>query len=169
MVGNALAGLRNLLVDLRPMALERSGLREALRECAERWTTDDGPAFDLQAAIDDPPLEVRTILFRIAQEALVNACKHAQASTVRIGVERSDGGFEVTVQDDGRGFEPAAPGMDLPGHLGLASIHERAVQAGGWSRVESAPGTGTTVRAWIPVLDEQDALRAESPHTGSAT
>jgi len=169
LVGNALAGLRDLLVDLRPMALERSGLREALRECAERWTTDDGPAFDLQAAIDDPPLEVRTILFRIAQEALVNACKHAQASTVRIGVERSDGGFEVTVQDDGRGFEPAAPGMDLPGHLGLASIHERAVQAGGWSRVESAPGTGTTVRAWIPVLDEQDALRAESPHTGSAT
>lgn len=168
LVGSGLTGLRNLLVDLRPMALERSGLREALRECAERWTTDEGPAFDLEVATDDPPLEVRTILFRIAQEALVNACKHAQAMTVRIAVERSGGGFGVIVQDDGRGFDLTAAETDLPGHLGLASIHERAVQAGGWSRVESVPGVGTTVRAWIPVLEEEDAARVKSPPAGSA-
>jgi len=163
LVGGGLTGLRNLLADLRPVALERSGLHDALRECVERWTADDGPAFELEAATEDPPLELRTILFRIAQEALVNACKHAQASTVRIAVERSDGGFGVTVQDDGRGFDPAGAEIDLPGHLGLSSIHERAVQAGGWSRIESLPGVGTTVRAWIPLPDDEDATPTESP------
>jgi signal transduction histidine kinase len=168
LVGSGLTGLRNLLIDLRPMALEHSGLREALRECAERWTTDDGPTVDLEAATEDPPLQTRTILFRIAQEALVNACKHAQASTVQITVERSDDGFGVTVQDDGRGFDPKAAETDLHGHLGLSSIHERAEQAGGWSRVESVPGVGTTVRAWIPVSEDEEVSRVESPPAGSA-
>jgi signal transduction histidine kinase len=155
LVGQGLTGLRNLLIDLRPMALERQGIGEALREYVERWTTDGGPTFELEdRATAEPPLEVRTILFRIAQEALVNARKHAQASTIRIAIGESDGGFLLTVQDDGQGFDLAGSNAAVPGHLGLASMHERAAQAGGWCRVESLPGAGTTVRSWIPVPEE---------------
>jgi len=154
LVRQGLTGLRNLLIDLRPMALERQGIGEALREYAERWTTAGGPTFDLEDRLTaEPPLEVRTILFRIAQEALVNARKHAQASMIRVAVRESDGGFLLTVQDDGQGFDLAGPNTDVPGHLGLASMHERAAQAGGWCRVETLPGAGTTVRAWVPVPD----------------
>lgn len=168
LVGQGLTGLRNVLVDLRPMELERQGIGEALREYVERWTTEGGPTFDLEdRATAEPPLDVRTILFRIAQEALVNARKHAQASTIRIAVEESDGGFLLTVQDDGRGFDLAGSNTDVPGHLGLASMHERAVQAGGWSRVESLPSAGTTVRAWIPVPDE-DGPSPEAMPRGAA-
>lgn len=155
LVGQGLTSLRSLLTDLRPMALERQGIGEALREYVERWTTEGGPTFNIEdGTAAEPPLEVRTILFRIAQEALVNARKHSQASTIRIAVGESDGGFLLTVQDDGRGFDVASSNTDVPGHLGLASMHERAAQAGGWSRVESLPGAGATVRAWIPVPDE---------------
>ena len=157
LVGQGLTGLRNLLIDLRPMALERQGIGEALREYVERWTTEGGPTFDLDdRATAEPPLEVRTILFRIAQEALVNARKHAQASTIRIAIGESDGGFLLAVKDDGQGFDVAGSNAAVPGHLGLASMHERAAQAGGWCRVESLPGAGTTVRSWIPVPDKDD-------------
>ena len=151
LVGQGLAGLRNLLIDLGPMALERQGIGEALREYVERWTTDGGPIFDIEDKTTAvPPLEIRTILFRIGQEALVNARKHAQASTIRITVEESGGGFQLTVEDDGRGFDVDGSNTDVPGHLGLASMHERAAQADGWYGIESLPGAGTTVRAWIP-------------------
>ncbi len=169
LVGQGLTGLRNLLIDLRPMALERQGIGEALREYMERWTTEGGPTFDLQdRATAEPPLEVRTILFRIAQEAVVNARKHAQASTIRIAVEESDGGFLLTVQDDGRGFDLAGSNINVPGHLGLASMHERAAQAGGWTQVESLPGAGTSVRAWIPVLDQDGPSPEAMPGRAAA-
>jgi len=168
LVGQGLTGLRNLLIDLRPMALERQGIGEALREYLERWTTEGGPTLDLEdGTAAEPPLEVRTILFRIAQEALVNARKHAQASTIRIAVEESEGGFLLTVQDDGQGFDLAGSNTYVPGHLGLASMHERAAQAGGWSRVESLPGAGTTVRAWVPVSYE-DGPSPEAMPGGAA-
>jgi signal transduction histidine kinase len=98
----------------------------------------------------EPPGEIRAILFRIAQEALANVRKHADASRVDIEVSERDGGIILHVRDDGRGFDPATE-RPVPGHLGMSAMPERAELAGGWCRVQSAPGEGTAVECWLPI------------------
>jgi len=88
------------------------------------------------------------MLLRIAQEALANVRKHASATAVEVALSKSDGGTLLTVRDDGCGFDASAP--EEPGHLGLALMRERASITGGWCSIESEPGHGTTVRAWVP-------------------
>ena len=89
------------------------------------------------------------MLYRIVQEALANVRKHARASSVSVLLEERQGGFNVRVEDDGEGFATGEMGP-LPGHLGLPGMRERAELAGGWSRVNSSPGAGTVVEAWVP-------------------
>jgi signal transduction histidine kinase len=84
-------------------------------------------------------------LFRIAQEALNNVAKHAQAAVVRIILEVKENRFILEIRDDGRGFDPAAP----TSRLGMRSMRERAEAAGAAFEVQSAPGQGTLVRARI--------------------
>jgi signal transduction histidine kinase len=150
--------LRDLLFDLRPTLLDDEGLRPALVHALQ---AQDEFLFDV---IDDlaaePPPETRIILYRIAQEALANIRKHARAGRVLITLEERDGGILVRVRDDGTGFDPPEALQSAPRHLGLSSMRERAEMAGGWCRVESAPGQGTTVEFWLP-RDEQsrEALR----------
>ena len=91
------------------------------------------------------------LLYRIAQEAVVNARKHAEARSVRIEVVEAADGVVVRVIDDGRGFVPDLQSEPEPGHLGLSTMVERAELAGGWARVISAPGQGTTIECWLPV------------------
>ena len=99
------------------------------------------------------PAPLETALFRIAQEALNNVAKHAQAQRVEVAMTREREGVTLRVADDGRGFDPQAP---RPGtHLGLWSMRERVEQLGGQFEVESAPGAGTTVRAIIPLRMEE--------------
>ena len=89
-------------------------------------------------------------MYRLAQEALTNVRKHAQARHTRILLAGEGEGVLVRVEDDGVGFDPAqAPGRS-PGHVGLISLRERAELAGGWFDLASAPGEGTTVSFWIP-------------------
>jgi len=90
------------------------------------------------------------ILYRIAQEALVNVRKHARASEVEIALEDGDDGYTLQVKDDGVGFEPSASSDPSLGHIGLTSMRERASLAGGWFRIESTSGAGTIAEAWIP-------------------
>ena len=71
-----------------------------------------------------------------------------------VQLEERDGGYVVQVRDDGKGFDPGV--QTVPGHLGLPAMRERADLAGGWFRIESAPGEGTVVEAWIPALDEAE-------------
>jgi len=89
------------------------------------------------------------VLFRVAREALANVHKHAAASDVSVLVTEADGGVEVVVTDDGVGFDTGGENL-APGHVGLASARERAERVGGRVEVESSPGNGTRVRAWIP-------------------
>jgi signal transduction histidine kinase len=87
----------------------------------------------------------------MAQEALHNIVKHAQAHTVLLRLSRQDGELVLEVRDDGRGFDPT---QAFPGHLGLHSIQERAAQLGGTCSIESTPGQGTSLRVRVPIDDE---------------
>ena len=94
------------------------------------------------------PLAAKEALYRIAQEALQNTAKHAQARTGQLVLEERVGDLVLCVADDGEGFDP---GGDFPGHLGLRSMRERAEAAGGLLIVDSAPGQGTRISARVPV------------------
>ena len=106
----------------------------------------------------EPPQEARTILYRIAQEALANVRKHAAAARVDVSIDEQGGGYLVRITDDGRGFEPEGL-RPRPGHLGVSAMRERAEVAGGWVRIDSARGEGSRVEFWIPV-DEQASMVA---------
>jgi PAS domain S-box-containing protein len=150
-VERSIERLRHLLFQLRPASLDREGLAAALRELVDTTLEPGGPVVRLEDRLEtEPTPQVRALLFRLAQEALANVRKHARAEHVDIALEPKDGGVLVTIRDDGVGFDVRTPVRTLPGHLGLASMHERAELAGGWFAVRSSPGAGTMVEFWVP-------------------
>ncbi len=164
-VGTTIGRLRTLLFELRPPALDRAGLADALREHLAQLRDEAGLSVHLEDRAPGPlPEEIKITAYRIAQEALANVRKHAAARSVRVVLDALDGGLLVRVADDGAGFRPAEPSVAGPGHLGLESMRERAEQAGGWLQVRSRPGAGTTVEAWLPLTGD-----ATSPGPGAPT
>ena len=154
MIQLSISRLRHLLFELRPPALDSEGLSAALLVYLDQATAQSTTAFTLDDRLTvQPPARTRLILYRIAQEALMNVRKHANAATAVVTLDQRDGGYEVRIVDDGAGFEPAET-MDAPGHLGLFAMRERTELAAGRLRVDSAPGRGTTVEVWIPMLIE---------------
>lgn len=159
----ATRGLREMLFQLHPAILDRDGLEAALRADAERAAAGSGddpaPAVGLSVTLDaEPAHETRVTIYRIAQEALRNARRHAGASHVRIEVRSDDGGIRLVVADDGRGFDTALARRPRTGHLGLSAMRERAELAGGTWTVESSPGAGATIEAWIPIGYERPGI-----------
>ncbi len=150
-VESSIARLRHLLFELRPRALDEEGLAPALRQYLDRLEDTVQATLDNRLSLEPSP-EARTILYRIAQEALVNVRKHAAARRVEVLLEQQGEGTYVRIADDGRGFDPGAPEVTPRGHVGLLSMKERAEMAGGWWRIESAPGAGTTVEFWVPEI-----------------
>ncbi|HZC25912.1 MAG TPA: GAF domain-containing sensor histidine kinase [Actinopolymorphaceae bacterium] len=152
LAGSALDELRAVVTELRPPAVREDGLVPALRKHVAvigrahpvdiRFTSDCDGRCHLPETVED-------VVFRVTQEALHNALRHAEPSTIEIDLETPDGGVVLTVADDGKGFagNPAAQGGH---HLGLASMRERARKAGGRLRVDSRPGEGTTVTLEVP-------------------
>ncbi|HLA92878.1 MAG TPA: PAS domain-containing protein [Actinomycetota bacterium] len=139
--------LRHLLFELRPPALDREGLVSALRA----YSSDMKPVPEIVDELgSEPPSDIRVILFRIAQEAIANARKHAEAGAITVSLATEDGGVHVVITDDGRGFDTVALDSPQPGHIGLPTMVERAELAGGRCRIQSRPGEGTTVDAWVP-------------------
>jgi PAS domain S-box-containing protein len=162
-VSLAIQRLRRLLFDLHPMSLDNSGLAAAIEDHV-RLMEGDEPEVVLDDRLDQqPPLESRTILYRIAQEALANVRKHAHARHVWVGLRPEGGGVRVTIRDDGDGFDLTARPNGGPGHVGLPSMRERAVEAGGWLRIDSAPGSGTTVDYWVPRVVAEATPIVEGP------
>jgi two-component system sensor histidine kinase UhpB len=145
-------GLRALVVYLRPLLLDDLGLVPAIRWYAGNRLGPEGIDLEFHAPDDLPRIspEAETALFRIAQEAINNIVKHADASTVRVSLLAEDG-VTLLIEDDGLGFEGASV-LDEEGsaHLGLFGIHERAAAIGGALAVESSPGVGTTIRVHLP-------------------
>jgi PAS domain S-box-containing protein len=146
----AISRLRHLLFELRPPALDREGLGVALDMYIEESRDQTPTVYRLEDKLRlQPNEEIRIILYRVAQEALTNIRKHAQAKEAAVLLAQQDGGFLVRITDDGVGFSPQET-LPAPGHLGLAAMRERAELAGGAIRIESEPKTGTVVECWIP-------------------
>jgi signal transduction histidine kinase len=145
---DAVRRLRHVLFELRPPAPDRDGLVAALRAYAAAL---DGPEIVVVDALAfEPPSELGAVAFRIVQEAITNARKHARASHVTVTLTSEQDGLRLRVVDDGRGFDVAIADDPDPGHIGLPAMIERAELAGGWLRLDSRRGLGTTVDAWLP-------------------
>jgi two-component system NarL family sensor kinase len=147
-----LRALRDEIVDLGPYAFEELTFDTAIEDCLPVWRRRYG--FEVGLAIEriELPPEMAGDLFRIAQEAVVNAGRHAQAKAVSISLRTVGSQVELRVADDGRGFEEnAAIARGVPGHLGLASMRERAELMDGTLDIESsARGTRVLVLAPLP-------------------
>jgi signal transduction histidine kinase len=146
LVAEALEELRSLVFELRPPALENEGLATTLRKHVDVLRRVHRREIGLRVSAT-PRLSARADgeVFRIAQEALQNALRHARAEHVDLTLEARDGALVLSVADDGDGFDPADPALRSR-RLGLTSMEERARAAGGRLEIDSRPGAGTTVR-----------------------
>lgn len=153
----AMEELRSVIVHLRPAALESQGVAEALAKHVEvlRRVHEREIALTVQG---DAPVAaaIEGDVFRIAQEALHNALRHAAAARIAVSLVCAPGRVELTVTDDGSGFEPAAPGARSRS-LGLTTMAERARAAGGTLTIDSAAGAGTAVRLVVDTVAAETA------------
>jgi signal transduction histidine kinase len=155
LVTGGIANLRALIADLRPAALDDIGIGAALSGLVERVRATSGLpieltvelAFEAGHVASRHAPELEEAIYRIVQEALTNAVKHAGAQRVWIAVREQDGEVAIVVGDDGRGFDQdvAAKGF------GLVGMRERTLLAQGTLELRSLPGEGTVVQVWLPV------------------
>ncbi|GBC87672.1 Signal transduction histidine-protein kinase/phosphatase DegS [bacterium HR12] len=157
LIQRAIAESRALVWSLRPPDLERLGLVPAVEHLAENLRGRGDTRIDVldETGGRQVPQDVETVVFRIVQEALNNAVKHAKASTISVIVGQRDGRLSVVVEDDGRGFDVAEVERretpELSEGFGLRGMRERAELVGGTLTLESQPGRGTTVRLEVPI------------------
>ena len=146
--------IHGLAYQLHPSVLEELGLAEALRAECERRRRQG--TLDLSLEIGSLPAAIgrdaALCLFRVAQEALNNVIRHSGAGAAEVALRQMNGGLLLAVRDEGAGFDPAKPGSGR--HLGVASMGERVRLVNGTLDIESAPGRGTSVIAWLPVDGE---------------
>lgn len=152
LLADTIAAIRNVCADLRPATLDYLGLNQALKEYAEQFSRRNGIAVQASGMDSSQRLaaETETMLFRVAQEALTNCAKHANATSISIELTRAGGQTVLTIADNGAGFDPKALGQ--AGHkagLGLLTMRERAEFAGGRMSLESGPGKGTRIRVEV--------------------
>jgi two-component system sensor histidine kinase NreB len=151
----ALEGVRALSHDLRPAILEDFGLGAALRAYADDWTRTFRVPIRLEVPPDGGdrlPADVEIALFRVAQEALMNAGKYAGAREVRVSLALAEGGVRLGVEDDGVGFDPEGlPGPTREGGMGLYGMREWAALLGGHLTIEASPGRGTRITLQAPL------------------
>jgi signal transduction histidine kinase len=144
--------LRGLAHRLHPALFDRGGLPAALRGLADELQR----SYKLEVSLSFPPNEEplglprqrELVLFRIAQEALHNVVKHADVRSATVNVSRNGNDVVLMVKDGGKGFDRTAQSRGAG--IGLISMNERAYLAEGGLEITSAPGQGTTVRAWLP-------------------
>lgn len=150
-VAGAIDRLREAVVALHPVTLERGGLEQALSAVAREAERHGG--FRSELDIDEAAAgEHAALLLSCARELLTNAARHAGAELVRVSVRREGPDTVLEVVDDGRGIEPGRAERALgAGHIGLASVAQRLEAAGGGLELEGRPGEGTIARARVPV------------------
>ena len=143
--------IRELINELRPLALDQLGLAGALRQYIEHFGEESGIEATLTVSGSprtDPLTEVT--VYRVVQESLNNVRRHAQATAVQVALRGSDDNVEVTVSDDGRGFDPAKVAPPGVKGIGLTSMRERAELVDGSFTVESNPGQGCQTILRVP-------------------
>lgn len=147
----ALAEMRALIFEVRPGALAEEGLAQALTRQAAAISAREQLPITVDAPTDRVPLTaaVEEHLYRLALEAIANAVKHANPESIKVHLTPTPAGeLDISVCDDGSGFDPDA---SHPGHLGLSTMRDRAAAAGARLEITSAPGAGTTVRAQLAI------------------
>ncbi|MAT99629.1 MAG: hypothetical protein CL608_21005 [Anaerolineaceae bacterium] len=154
MVSETIEQVRELSYRLRPAALEEFGLPVALGILVDEMMVDSPIAARYLTDLmdDNLPPEIEVTLYRIAQEALTNVVRHAQASTVQVALSQENQVILMRIQDDGCGFDPhGVTAVSEQRHLGLISMRERAAIAGGSLILETEPGTGTSLLIRLPL------------------
>ncbi|MGZ9277196.1 MAG: GAF domain-containing protein [Candidatus Limnocylindrales bacterium] len=161
----ALAEMRALIFELRPGNLEQDGLVRALKTHASALQGRLGLPIVVESDLTERlPLVAEEVLYRIAQEALHNVVKHAGARQVRVEIRRHDGGVQLRVEDDGKGFDAA---LVPEGHLGLVGMRVRADRVGARFSCSSKIGEGTTIEVTMG-RDVLGGLAAAADSTRSA-
>lgn len=153
MARESLQEIRRIISDLRPMALDDLGLVPALRRFLARLREEGVPVeLEILGAEERLVPAAEVALFRVVQEAVHNAARHARASRIRVRLEFRPLAVQLSVEDDGEGFEPRLSGGTGEGepHFGLISMRERVHLLGGEWWIDAAPGRGTRIRARLP-------------------
>jgi signal transduction histidine kinase len=150
-LGAAIEEVRSIALGLRPPALDVLGLGPAVESLARSVARAARLRVEVHANVTDKHVvpEAQLAIYRILQEALANVVHHAEARSIHVRLETSNGHAELLVEDDGRGFT-AAERLAGPGSLGLLGMQERAAYVGGRVEIKSTPGAGTRVLAEIP-------------------
>ncbi len=175
-LGEEIDGLRHLITELRPAALDDLGLAAALEALARRMQAIDG--LDVQTEIDlgpehdpkrlDPELE--STIYRVVQEALTNVSRHAEAERAIVSVTERDGVVRASVTDDGKGppeesrLGPRGDGLE--GGFGMSGMRERAELVGGELELVPAPGKGTVMRLAVPLAGRPDPAALDQLQPG---
>jgi two-component system, NarL family, sensor kinase len=157
----ALTDVRGLVEGLRPPALDHGGLLSALQQHADLSADIAEPTcpavtFEVSGDLSILPAAVEVAAYRIAQEGISNATRHADAQRITVRMTRADNGLTVEVEDDGNGVAADTN----PRGVGLASMTERATELGGWCTNGHSPTGGTRVKAWLPILIEDSVGNA---------
>jgi signal transduction histidine kinase len=143
-------------LELRPTVLDDLGLIPALHTFMKTFRKETGIRVSLSAfaAVEEVNGDKRTVLYRVAQEALNNVARHARASEVHVRIQKRDGVICLKIKDNGKGFEPTGLShANRSKRLGLLGMRERLEMVGGKFAITSAAGKGTTVIAQIPLMN----------------
>ncbi len=154
--------LRRAIFSLRPVELSQLGFEGSLR----RFVTDfaDQQHWDLVLELNVPydlPRVLELASFRIVQEALNNAAKHAHARRVEVKLSLADGGLQIVIRDDGVGFDPGEIREQPNKHFGLLQMRERLSALDGHLTLISRPNEGAELRAWMPIVYAEQALNQD--------
>lgn len=171
-LGNEIDGLRHLITELRPAALDELGLAAALQALARRAQAIDGLDVEINVELgqDDGrrlDAELESTIYRIVQEALTNVSRHAEASRAVVQIREHEGNVVASVIDDGKGMpgaERLGPrGDGLEGGFGMGGMRERAELVGGDLKFTPAPEKGTVVRLIVPLAGRPVSQQQSSP------
>lgn len=145
--------IRNFIFELRPMMLDDLGLPPTIRRYADTFKEQSGVELSVTITGNDRRLEpyVEVMVFRAMQELLSNAVHQNQATLVKIQTDMGDSSVKLSIDDNGKGFDPEA--LDKEANLGLKLIKERAEMLGGTFEIDSAPGKGARVTLSLPAHD----------------
>ncbi len=152
MIDQLMGEVRALSLSLRPPMLDDRGLLPALHWHLKRYTKSTGLKVDFNHKGLDRrfPEEIETVVYRIVQESLTNAARHAGVERLSVRVWPDDSTFNVEIKDEGCGFDPDTSQFNIS-HLGISGMRERAIGLGGHLTIDSAPGMGTCLHAVIPL------------------
>lgn len=169
LVAQTIDELSRMARGLRPTVLDDLGIVAALR----RYTTDRARLFGFDVSLEATalgrrrlPREVETALYRVVQEAFANAARHARPSLVSISLARRRDVVQLTVSDDGCGFE-VDRALEAGRHLGLHDIRERAALVGGHAEIRSRPGHGTVVAVSVHLQERRSSRRPPAGRSGT--